>query len=90
LALLSPDDFVGEDKGSGNRTGIQALEDIDEISICLAPGIWSPIVHSALIQHCEILKDRFAILDPQDGLSIEGIREVREAIDTKYAALYYP
>src|SRR6185503_10923618 len=87
---LSVDDFVGADGGSGSRTGIQALEDIDEVSICIAPGIWANTVHSALIQHCEILKDRFAILDPQDGLSIEGIRTFREPLDTKYAALYYP
>ena len=87
---LAVEDFVGEDGGASNRTGIQALEDIDEISICLAPGMWSSTIHSALIQHCETLKDRFAILDPQDGLSIEGIRSFREPLDTKYAALYYP
>ncbi len=87
---LTVDDFVGVDGGSGKRTGIQALEDIDEVSICLVPNIWASTVQSALIQHCEILKDRFAILDPQDGLSIEGIRAVREPIDTKYAAIYYP
>lgn len=90
LSQLSVDDFVGVDGGSGLRTGIQALEDIDEISICLAPGMWSSTIHSALIQHCEILKDRFAILDPQDGLSVEGIRTVRETLDSTYAALYYP
>jgi phage tail sheath protein FI len=90
LTGLTVDDFVGVDGGSGNRTGIQAFEDIDEISICLAPGIWSSTVHSGLIQHCELLRDRFAILDPQDGLSIEEIRTFREVIDTKYAALYYP
>lgn len=90
LASLSSDDFVGADAGSGNRTGIQALEDIDEISISVAPGMWASTIHSALVQHCETLKDRFAILDPQDGLSIEGIRSFREPIDTKYAALYYP
>jgi phage tail sheath protein FI len=87
---LSVDDFVGVDGGADNRTGIQALEDIDEISICLAPGVWSTTVQDALIQHCEILKDRFAILDPKDGLSIEGIREFRETLDSKYAAIYYP
>jgi len=87
---LTVDDFVGIDGGSEARTGIQALEDIDEISICVAPGIWSQTVHGALIQHCEILKDRFAVLDPQDGLSLEGIREVRETLDSKYAAIYYP
>jgi phage tail sheath protein FI len=90
LDQLTTDDFVGVDGGSGNRTGIQALEDIDEISICLAPGMWASTIHSALVQHCETLKDRFAILDPQDGLSIEGIRAFREPLDTKYAALYYP
>ena len=91
LENLSVDDFVGVDGGSSKRTGLAALEDIDEISICLVPGIWAPTVHAALIEHCEILmKDRFAILDPQDGLSLDGIRTVREALDSKYAAIYYP
>jgi phage tail sheath protein FI len=90
LAALTVDDFVGVDNGSGNRTGIAALEDIDEISICMVPGLWSTSVQNALIVHCETLKDRFAILDPRDGLSIEGIREFREPLDSKYAALYYP
>ena len=90
LDKLTVDDFVGEDNGSGKRTGIQALEDIDEVSICLVPDVWAPTVHQALILHCETLKDRFAILDPQDGLSIEQIRDVKENLDSKYAALYYP
>lgn len=90
LAQLTVDDFVGIDGGSGNRTGIQALEDIDEVSIAVVPGMWSRTVHNALIQHCEGLKDRFAIVDPSDGLDIEGIRSFREVYDTKYAALYYP
>jgi hypothetical protein len=42
------DDFVGIDADRGARTGIQALEDIDEISICLMPGIWASTVHNAL------------------------------------------
>jgi uncharacterized protein len=90
LASLTVDDFVGVDGGSGNRTGIQAMEDIDEISICMVPNVWSATVRSALIQHCELLRYRFAIIDPQDGLSIEGIRTVRSVLDSKYAALYYP
>jgi hypothetical protein len=90
LAALSIDDFVGIDGGSGNRTGIQALEDIEEISLVAAPGIWSSTVNSALIQQCEQLRYRFAVIDARDGLSIQGIRDFRDAIDTKYAALYYP
>jgi phage tail sheath protein FI len=90
LTGLTVDDFVGADGGSGNRTGIASLEDIDEISICMVPGMWSASVQNALIVHCETLKDRFAVLDPRDGLSIEGVREFREPLDSKYAALYYP
>jgi uncharacterized protein len=90
LADLSVDDFVGMDGGSGARTGIQALEDIDDIAITIVPGIWAGTVQSALIQHCEQLRYRFAILDPQNDLTIEGIQAFREPIDTKYAALYYP
>ncbi|GHH66696.1 hypothetical protein GCM10017673_12670 [Streptosporangium violaceochromogenes] len=87
---LTVADFVGEDGGSGLRTGVVALEDIDEVAVCAVPGVWSGTVGSALITHCELLKDRFAILDPQDGLDIEGIQAFREPFDTKYAALYYP
>jgi uncharacterized protein len=90
LGDLSVDDFVGVDGGSGQRTGIQALEDITEISLVAAPGIWSQTVQSALIQHCEQLRYRFAVIDPPDGLSIQGVRDFRAPIDTKYAALYYP
>ena len=38
LSQLSVDDFVGEDRGSGARTGIQALEDIDEVAHLRRPG----------------------------------------------------
>ncbi|MFH9672123.1 phage tail sheath family protein [Streptomyces sp. NPDC017405] len=87
---LSPADFVGADGGSGRRTGIVALEDIDEVAVCAVPGMWSGTVESSLVTHCELLKDRFAILDPRDGLDLEGIQAFREPFDTKYAALYYP
>jgi phage tail sheath protein FI len=89
-ASLTSDDFVGVDGGSGNRTGIQALEDITDISIVVVPGMWSSVIQSALITNCESLKSCFAILDPPDGLDISGIQSFRAPIDTKYAALYYP
>jgi phage tail sheath protein FI len=90
LEDLTVDDFVGVDLGSEARTGIQALEDITQISICAVPGMWSRTIQSALITHCETLRYRFAILDPPDGLTIEQIMTFREPLDTKYAALYYP
>lgn len=90
LGALSVEDFVGVDGGSGHRTGIQAMEDIDEIAICAVPGMWSQTVQAALINHCELLADRFAILDPPDGETIDGIGAFRQVLDTEYAALYYP
>ena len=87
---LGAADFVGVDGGSGARTGIVALEDIDEVAICAVPGLWAGSVQSALVAHCEFMKDRFAVLDPRNGLSVEGIQEFREPFDTSYAALYYP
>jgi len=87
---LTVEDFVGVDGGSGNRTGIQGLIDNTDISICVVPGMWSQTIQAALINHCETLKYRFGILDPPDGLSIDGIIDFRQPLDTEYAALYYP
>jgi phage tail sheath protein FI len=90
LDSLEPTDFAGEDGGPGRRTGIQALEDIEDISICTVPGMWSRTVQGALIGHCERLKDRFAVLDAQQGLSVQGVLAFRSSLDSKYAALYHP
>ncbi|BBH69386.1 tail protein [Actinoplanes sp. OR16] len=88
---LKVSDFVGgEDPETGLTTGIAALESIDEIAICAVPGIWSGTVQQSLIGQCEDLKDRFAVLDPRDGLTVDGIRDFRAPYDTKYAAMYYP
>jgi phage tail sheath protein FI len=90
---LTVDDFVGVDGGSGKRTGIQALEDIDEVSIVMAPGMWSGTVQSALIQQCELMKNRFAVLDSprrDSPTSVQDVQAFRAPLDTRYAALYYP
>src|SRR5205807_6032 len=79
-----------DDFGPGQRTGIVALEDVEEVSIVAAPGIWAGDVQDALINHCEQLRSRFAILDPQNGLSVQEVEAARSAIESSYAALYYP
>ncbi|MFQ5813111.1 MAG: phage tail sheath family protein [Anaerolineae bacterium] len=86
-----PDDaFIGEDLGPGQRSGIQALTDIDQISIVAVPGKTAQAIHNALIIHCENLMDRFAVLDPPEDTDIQGVQDFRNLYDTKYAALYYP
>jgi phage tail sheath protein FI len=49
-------------------------------------------MQNALINHCELMRYRFAVLDgprpPQDTLS--DVQNQRQQFDTKYAALYHP
>ncbi len=94
-ASPSDNDYKGVDNGPGKRTGIQALTDIDQVSIIAVPGITSQVVQNAMISHCELLKDRFAILDPKPKAGdqppdLTDIQNQRKLYDTKYAAIYYP
>jgi hypothetical protein len=82
--------FVGEDNGPGQRTGIVSMTDIDQVSIIAVPGKTARVIANSLIGHCELLKDRFAVLDPPPGASLQAVQNYRNNFDTKYAALYYP
>ena len=89
------DDYRGTDNGPGQRTGIKALADIDDISIIAAPGASDASVQAELIGQCEQLKDRFAVLDPAMGSvmgsgSSDDVIVQRNNHDTFYAAIYYP
>jgi uncharacterized protein len=91
----APLDFVGVDGGPGNRTGIQALMDVPEISIVAVPGITDQAVQQALIDHSELMRYRVAVLDPSPtALSpatyVNDIKLQREQFESKYAALYCP
>ena len=85
-------DYVGVDNGPGQRTGIAARADIDEVSLVAAPCMVSQTIQNALIAHCELLLDRFAVLDPDyaSNNALENIQDQRNLYDTKYAALYFP
>jgi len=88
-------DFAGLDLGPGNRTGIAALVDAQEISIIAAPGITDQTTQMALITQCETLRYRFAVLDPAPTStggtpSMTDIQNQRNLYDTHYAAIYYP
>jgi len=88
---VSPSDFIGEDRGPGQRTGIQAFVDNDEVSIMAVPGVTDPAVQLALVAHCENLGSRFGILDlPADKTKVQDVLAYRDIFDTSYAALYNP
>jgi phage tail sheath protein FI len=87
-----PEKYRGDDSGPGTRTGLEALKDIDEISIIAIPGITDQSVQNAMITQCETLLDRFAVFDPvyTSNAAMDDIRAQRKLYDTKYAALYFP
>jgi phage tail sheath protein FI len=49
--------------GGRNRTGLDLLEEVDEIAIVAAPGYADPASYDAVLTHCEKLKDRVGVLD---------------------------
>lgn len=90
-AALSPSDFIGEDHGPGERTGIQAFIDNNEVSLMAVPGITDPQVELTLIAHCENLGNRFAILDiPKEKKTVQDVLDYRNMFDSEYAAFYHP
>jgi len=80
--------FIGEDKGPGARTGLKTFEDIDEISLVCAPGMTSPAIQDAVLTHCEVKKNRFAVFDSPE--TIDGIDKLPKPRDSKYGAYYFP
>jgi phage tail sheath protein FI len=93
LATLSPLTFVGQDdREPENRRGIPALKNVDDISLVAAPGQTDSQIQQALINHCEELRYRFAVLDgpAPEADRITDAQELRQRYDTKYAAIYHP
>ncbi len=105
ISSIAVSDYVGTINEKDERTGIVALEPVDEISLLAIPdtmisfgggnGKLSPDdveqIQLAMIAHCEKLKDRFTILDPIKNSTVQEVKAWRkDNLDSKYAALYYP
>lgn len=74
---------------------LDTLREIDRITLVAAPGIVEPAMQQALISHCELMGDRFTVLDSYPGAPLFGngsVEEQRRTVDSTrgYAALYYP
>jgi len=94
-------DFVGKVQ---DRSGIEGLEAVDEITIVCAPDLMSAYrkalvgddallgLQKAMLTHCENMQDRVAILDAPPDLDPQEMLEWRNKtmIDSSYGALYYP
>ena len=87
------------------RSGVEGLEAIDDITMVVLPDLMTTMpgqkldlnmvkaVQSMAIAHCERLKDRVAILDAPPNMSPQAIKKWRMDVagfDSSYATLYYP
>lgn len=81
-------DYVGV-TDPGKRTGLAAFEMVDEITIVCAPDeVTVPGLTSEVVNHCELMKDRIAVLQAKRDAG--EIQNLRPPLDSKYAAFYYP
>lgn len=83
LEELKPDDY---------KSAIDALKYVDEVTILCVPDKTDQDIQKHMLDHCESMKDRFAILDAIKGADMEKIKTQREGVgsDSSYGALYYP
>lgn len=101
-AEIGTDEFVGD---VGARSGLGAMEAIEGVTMVTMPDLMAAyrqglidlegvkVIQTALIDHCEQMGDRMAILDPPPGLDAQQIKEWRvekSGFDSKFAALYWP
>ena len=65
------------------------LDPYREVALVYAPG--APLaVNKKVIDHCENLKFRFAVVDPDKSVDVTNFQPRSVVADSKYAALYYP
>jgi phage tail sheath protein FI len=101
LAVAAPQ-FEGN---AAKREGIGALEALEDVTMVCVPDLMSGFqrgdldlegvkaVQTALLNHCERMKYRFAILDAPPGMSPQELGDWRQegaGYDSKFGALYYP
>lgn len=91
IASVNAATFIGEDRGPGRRTGLQAFLENNIVSMIGIPGITIPEVIVALVSHCENTRSRFAVIDmPADMTKTNDLINYRGIIDSTYAAMYHP
>jgi phage tail sheath protein FI len=102
LSAATVSDFQGE---VTERTGVEGLEAIDDITMVVVPDLMTVMpgqkldlttikaVQTNIIAHCEKMGDRVAVLDTPPGMSPQAAKKWRvdtAGYDSSYAALYYP
>lgn len=74
----------------GLSAALQAFAAVDEIAIVSIPGVTVKADQEAIIDRCESLKDRFAILDGAQTAADFTKPSIQTAKDSVYSAIYFP
>jgi len=104
IDTLTPSDFIGDDRGPGNRFGLKALEFIEEIDLlCIPDLMWClghtmgfrtekhvEIVQHEMLSQAERCRDRVAILELPEKSDYQDALSWRTLFDSSYGALYFP
>jgi hypothetical protein len=94
LVGLDDNDFIGSEAG---KTGLHALDHVQDLSLLLVPGRATPAVHNAMVRYCEVDRDGtvFAVLDPpanQSATDIVTYVATTASLEnlSEFAAIYWP
>ena len=94
LTALDDNDFIGSDAG---KTGLHALDQIQDLTLLIVPGRATPAVHNAMISYCEVARNStvFAVLDPPENQAatdiVTYVTTTAALVNlSEYAAIYWP
>jgi uncharacterized protein len=77
------------------QLGLDALRPVDDVNLIAVPDLTTPSFQMKIVEHCEDLGDRFAILDTPNNLQPLGPGSAlahRQSLSSErgFGALYYP
>jgi phage tail sheath protein FI len=101
---LTPEDFIGMDNGPGQRSGLMALAAEEPVALLASPDAMrfvdldpgpagemkSQRIQDVMVDVCENVKDRFAILDCPQTRNVELVQRWRRRTESSFCAYYWP
>lgn len=101
---LTPEDFIGMDNGPGQRSGMMALAAHEAVALLACPDAMRFVdldrgpagemkaqrIQDVMVDLCENLRDRFAILDCPQTRDIELVKRWRRRTESSFCAYYWP
>jgi phage tail sheath protein FI len=103
--LITPAEYSDFQGDVMARSGVEGLAQLDDITMLVVPDLMTTMpgqtldldmvkaVQTMMINHCEMMGDRMAILDSPPDMNPQEIKTWRmetAAFDSSYGVLYYP